>query len=168
MKGFTFLLIAAGIYVIYHYVPTEAKHKALAAVGVADFFQETLPRFLREKLSIPENPAVMRQKLIDELSKSVDAIDRELNSVSPPTAGGKAEAPIKLPAPGEIKKKIEKARELLSKSEETLKQLEGINSGEGILRKAVLGLVDKLLPATEENKAGGSESGGYCACPSKP
>ncbi|MBI2055708.1 MAG: hypothetical protein HYT42_02340 [Candidatus Sungbacteria bacterium] len=160
MKGFVFLLIAAvGIYAIYRYVPTETKRKTLAAVGAADFFQETLPRFLREKLSIPENPEVKRKKLIDELSKSVDAIDRELNTVSPP-ADTKAEAAVKLPTPSEIKGKVEEVRELLSKSEETIKQLGDANSGESVLRKAALGLVDKVFPPAVENSGGRT-----AACP---
>ena len=147
------LLAGVGIYAVIRYVPAETRHKTLSAIGVADFFQETLPRFFRAKLSIPENPEVKRKKLIAELSRSVDAIDRGLNAVSPP-ADAKAKAAVKLPTPGEIKGKVEEVRELLSKSEETLKQLADANSGESVLRKAALGLVDKVFPPAVESGGG--------------
>lgn len=163
MRKFLYLLIiGAVVYYAVYQVPQETKERALAAIGLADFFQETLPRYLREKLSIPENPVVKRQQLLDQLSSAIGNIERELEVVSPAVANG-APAPT-LPPPKTIREQIEKTRDFLAQSETVLEDLQKANPGQGIFQKTAERVLDKILPASVSDEAsigvGGDASGG--------
>ena len=166
MKRFFYLLLAAAaVYGVVRYVPAEAKERALAAVGLGDFFKETLPVFLRAKLSISENPVTKRAKLLRELSSSVGEIERELEAVAPARSDGAAAAFPPLPSSAEIRERIERSREFLAKSEEALKALEDANPGKGLLEKAAERILDKILPPPSADAVGGDASGALNACP---
>ena len=167
MRKIAFLLIiAAAVYGYVYYVPVETKHNALAAIGLADFFQETLPNFLRQRLSIPQNPVVKRQKLLDELSGAIGNIERELEVVVPPNTNGQPLSALKLPSAQEIQERIEKTREYLAQSETMLEDLKKSNPGQGIFQKTAERILDKILPAPgpETGGIGGDTSGGVSEC----
>lgn len=154
MRGLFYLaIIAAAVYGIVVYVPAETKERALAAVGLSGFFEETLPGYLRSKFSIPENPVAKREKLLNELSAAIGNIGEELESVAPlavpapPAAGGKsktAEAPKA--APPELRERIEKTKELVRETESLLADLEKANPEQGFVAKAAERVLDKILP----------------------
>ena len=162
-----YLALAGGlVYVVFYRVSPQTRHSALASVGLDRFFEETAPRFLREKLAIPQNPAAKRKKLIGELSDKISAVERELEAVVP--AGDGSSAGAKLPASREIRARIEKSREALAESESLVGKLEEANSQEGILRKAAGRVLDKILPAPTPPEAGeavGADGAGrVCPC----
>lgn len=164
MRKLLYLAIAAGlVYVVVYKVPAETKRQTLAAVGLADFFSQTLPGYLRSKLTIPENPVAKRQKLLDQLSDTIGTIERELEAVLPPRTDG-ITLP-KLPPAKEIRERIGKSREFLAQSEDFLKELERANPGEGVIRKAAERLLDKILPPAEpagQAAIGGDAGGAEC------
>ena len=89
MKFLLYLaLIGAAAYAVAHYVPLETRQQSLAAIGLADFFQETLPAYLRSQLTIPENPVEKRQRLLSQLSGAIGNIETELEAVAPSAATG--------------------------------------------------------------------------------
>ncbi len=161
-----YLAVAGGlVYVVFYRVSPEMRHSALAAVGLDRFFEETAPRFLREKLVIPQSPAAKRKKLLGELSDTISAVERELEAVVPAEEGASAPS-AKLPPAPQIRQRIEKSREALAESESILGTLEEINSQEGLLRKAAGRVLDKILPAPTPPEAGEAASPGP-ACPCK-
>lgn len=164
MRRFFYLLLAAAaVYGAVRYVPRETRERALAAVGLSDFFKETLPTFLRTKLSISENPVTKRAKLLRELSSSVGEIERELEAVIPVSSDGTPTA-VPLPSSREIRERIERSREFLAKSEEALAALEDANPGKSVFEKAAERILDKILPPPSEG-LGGDASGGSYVCP---
>ncbi|MBI4132645.1 MAG: hypothetical protein HY473_00900 [Candidatus Sungbacteria bacterium] len=142
---FYFLIIAVGGYTVAHYVPSETKDKMLASLGVENFFRNTLPTYLRHKLSIPENPVAKREKLLTELSQNITGIERELAIVVPPRTDGTSSLP-KLPPAAEIIERIERSREFLANSESTLQELEKINPSAGLVQKTGERILEKVLP----------------------
>lgn len=168
IRGLFYLAIAGGlVYVVFYRVSPQTRHSALASVGLDRFFEETAPRFLREKLAIPQNPAAKRKKLIGELGDKISAAERELEAVVP--AGDGSSAGAKLPEPREIRARIGKSREALAESEALVDRLEEINASEGILRKTAGRLLDAILPVPTPPEAGeavGADGTG-AACPCK-
>lgn len=155
------------VYIVFYRISAETRHRALAAVGADRFVEETIPRFLREKLSIPQNPTAKRKQLLGELSEKIGAVERELEAVIP-AGDGKPSAGAKLPAEREIRDRIEKSRSALAESESLLDELGKINSGEGVVRKTVSRLLDTILPPSEPESPAGVDGavGGSaeCAC----
>lgn len=164
MRKFIFLLIAAAaVYATITVVPAEVRQRAFAAVGLAKFFQETAPRYLRSKLSLPENPVAKRERLLEELSQAIGEIERELEVAAP-----EASAPKRPPAPQtppgalerrELEKRIERTQELLAQSETVIGELREANPGQGLLAKATERVLDKILPAP---KSLGTADGAVC------
>lgn len=180
MKFLLYLaLIGAAAYGITYYVPAETRQQALGAIGLASFFQETLPTYLRAKLTIPENPVEKRQRLLGELSRAIGTIDEELEAVAPsagalPTpapgtsARPKAADAPKSPPPAEIRERVEKTRELLNQSEAVLQELEKANPQQGFIAKATERILDKILPPPPTARATdgiGGDPGGKPLCP---
>ncbi|MDP3727693.1 MAG: hypothetical protein Q8R35_03605 [bacterium] len=179
MRGLLYLLIiGAGIYGFVFYVPAETRERALAVVGLSNFFQETLPGYLRSKFSIPENPIVKRERLLAELSGVIGSIDREIGAVAPPAAavppppsGGAAK--MKSPPPpsaelAEIRERVEKTKELITESESILAELEKANPQQGFVAKAAERLLDRVLPPPAYQAAGngvGGDAAGGTLCP---
>ena len=168
MRKIFILFIAAGAaYAFVRYVPSEMKHRALGAVGADAFFRQTLPNYLREKFSLPENPVVRRQQLLNELTGRIKDIERELEVVAPPATDGESPPPVAKSA--EVRPRIEKSRELLAESERLLGELEAANPGESTFRKAADRLLAKIFPPPASGVAdgvGGDAAGGTeCACP---
>lgn len=160
MKSFLYLaLAAAAIYGFSRLVPDGTTHKALAAVGLADFWDQKIPVYLRGKLSIPENPVTKRKKLLDELSQNLTGVERALEAVVPVTTTGSPTPLSSIPEKSEVRDRIEKSREFLAKSETALKELENANTGQGIFQKTAERLLDKILPPP----SGGSDA--VCASP---
>ncbi len=159
MRKLFYLAIAAAlVYVVVYKVPGETKRQTLAAVGLADFFSQTLPGYLRSKFAIPENPVAKRRQLLEELSKAIGTVERELEAIVPTVTNG-ITIP-KLPPPKEIQKRIEKTREFLAKSEETLRELGEANPKSGLLSRLGDRLLDRVLPPLPDSQAGGGGVGG--------
>ena len=157
MRKLLYLLIAAAaFYGVVRYVPPETRQQALAAVGLADFFQKTLPGYLRRKLSIPENPVAKRERLLGELSAAIGGIGEELAAVAaPPPAAGPGQPPKPKPAGApDLRARIEKSKELLQESEAVLAELERANPQQGFVAKAAERLLDKVLPLSPEVASG--------------
>ena len=143
MKTVFVLAIAAGlIYSAIRLAPEETR-SSLASIGLAQFFRQTLPGYLREKLAIPQNPVAKRAKLLEELTAAVTSIEKELEAAVPLKTNGLAPP---LPRPQEIRARVEQARELLANTEEKIRQLEGVSAGEGFLRQVGTRLLDRILP----------------------
>lgn len=185
MKLLLYLFFAgAAIYAFNRYAPDGTSERALAAVGLADFFQETLPSYARSKLSIPEDPAKKRERLLGDLSGALEGIEREIEGAAmlsssgasvPAATANRANKTSPLPkssVSAELDKRLEKAKELVSRSEDALGELEKANPQQGLIAKAAQRLVDKILPAAETSAAAGSlengvggDSGGEAVCP---
>ena len=161
MRKLLYLLIAAAaFYGVVRYVPPETRQQVLAAVGLADFFQETMPGYLRRKLSIPENPVAKRERLLGELSAAIGGIGEELAAVAapseapPPAAGPGQPAKPKPAGAPDLRARIEKSKELLQESEAVLAELERANPQQGFVAKAAERLLDKVLPLSPEVASG--------------
>ncbi|MBI4132229.1 MAG: hypothetical protein HY474_01210 [Candidatus Sungbacteria bacterium] len=177
MKSLFYLaLIGAVAYGIIHYVPAETRQRAVAAVGLSGFFEETLPSFLRSKLSIPENPVVKRERLLGELSAAIGgvaselgAIDSQTISLAPPAerTPAKSKNPAPLLTSQDIRQRLEKTKELLTESEAVLGELKQANPQQGFIAQTAERLLDKILPPTESNRdsAGvGGDAAGATLC----
>lgn len=146
MKTFFFLVIAGAVaYGIVHYVPGETKKSVLESVGLSRFFGETLPGFLRKKLSIPENPAEKRRRLAGELRTSIAETKRELDGLSQNSVGGVDVSPARAK---ELNAKIERAKEFLATSQAVITELEKSSSDESVFNKTAGRIIDKVLPMT--------------------
>ena len=171
MKALFYLIFfSLTVYGVVHYVPSEAKEKTLAAIGLSDFFQETLPGYLRSKFSIPENPIAKRERLLGQLSETIGNIEREieavapsLSAVPPPASGAPAKArsgetPPTV-TPEEFRERIEKTKELITESESVLAELEKANPQQGFVTKAAERLLDRVLPPPAYQAAGDGVGG---------
>ncbi len=148
MKALLTLFVIAGLgYGLVYFIPSEAKKRALASLGLSQFFGETLPHYLREKFRIPPDPAKTRRKLLEDLATTITSIERELEGVVPVTTNGE---PAKLPREEAIRAGVEKSRELLAKSEDVLRELTEANTGAGVVRTFAGRLRDKVLPPPAE------------------
>lgn len=168
-KLFYLVLMAGLVYGAVRYVPSETKTKVLASIGLDNFLRQTLPQFLRERLSIPENPIFKRKKLLDQLSETLGGIGRELEAVVPAESGDRPPARSLLPPAKDIRARVEKSREFLAQSELVLEELEAANPGQGIVRQAALRLLDIILPSSARPGEGESVGGGVmgdsdCKC----
>lgn len=172
MRKLIYLIIAGAlVYVVGWRIPPATKQQALAAIGAADFFQKTLPNYLRSKFSIPENTAAKRQKLLNELSQSIGNIKSEIGEKVAQGAGGAGVNVSKLPKPQEIQERLEKSREYIAKTEALINELKSANSGVGIFAKTAERVLDKILPPRELNDGTGGvggDSGGGTVCPPSP
>ena len=169
MRKLIYIIIAGSlVYIVGWRIPPASRQQALASVGVADFFQKTLPNYLRKKFSIPENTAAKRQKLLNELSQSIGNIKNEIEEKVTQGAGGAGVNVSKLPKPQEIQERFEKSREYIAKTETLINELKSANYGGGILTKAAERVLDKILPPRALNDGGGGvggDSGGGATCP---
>ncbi|MEK9147956.1 MAG: hypothetical protein AAB650_00805 [Patescibacteria group bacterium] len=163
-KLFYLALVIGLIWAGVRYIPAETKGQALAALGLSDFFSRKMPNFLRQKLSIPENPVTKRKKLLDELSQRVGDVERELEIAVPVATNG--EVPP-LPKTAEVRNRVENAREFLAQSEGILQKLDETNPELGIFQKTAERVLNKILPppAAGEGGLGGDASGAECICP---
>ncbi len=177
MKFLLYLLLTvAGAYATAHYVPAETRARTLASIGLSGFFEETLPTYLRSKLTIPENPVEKRQRLLSELSAAIGGIETELEAVVPPppissdvaeavpgqttTKTPAARSPTPPPAPkpitqSELRERMEKTKELLNQSETVLEELEKANPQQGFIAKATERILDKILPPPAPSASSG-------------
>lgn len=142
----TFIVIGAAAYALVNYTPDGAAHRALAAAGLSDFFENKAPAYLRDKLRIPANPVEKRKKLIDQLSQSLILAERELEAVAPASPTGTPVPLAEIPGKAEIRSRIEAARESLAKSDAALKEIEQANAGQSIFQKTAERILDKILP----------------------
>lgn len=196
MKFLLYLALSgAAAYTVVHYVPPETRQRALGAIGLADFFQETLPTYLRSKLAIPENPVEKRQHLLNELSAAIGNIGAELEAVAPSPSAHSTDAPggeqgrttssgqatkapsAKSPTPPpaakpitqpELRERVENAKELLNQSETVLAELEKANPQQGFIAKATERILDKILPpppAAATADGIGGDASGNPLCP---
>lgn len=152
---FSLIAIGAAAYALVNYAPDGATHRALAAVGLSDFFENKAPSYFRDKLRIPANPVEKRKKLIDQLSQSLIIAERELEAVAPASSDGTRVPLAEIPGKAEIRSRIEAARESLAKSDAALKELERANAGQGIFHKAAERMLDKILPPPAASTACG-------------
>jgi hypothetical protein len=141
---FFFLIAGAVVYGIARYVPAETKRNILGSSGLSRFFNETLPGFLRKKLSIPENPTEKRRRLADELTASITNVKRELDNLPKDGANKLDLSPARA---REISDKIEKAKEFLAASQAVVAELSKSSSDEGVLIKTAGRVIDEILPA---------------------
>lgn len=167
-KLFYLAIIGAAVYGFVYYISPEAKHRALAAVGLSDFFREKLPAYLRAKLSIQQNPVAKRERLLNELAAAIGGIERELDGASPAVSSPAGVATQKKSADsGEVRARLEKAKELLDQSEDALAELTRSNpEQEGILANAAGRLLDRILPSSAGSRAATDGLGGEgLTCP---
>lgn len=166
MRKLFWLLLAAGAIYGFLKIPAETKRRALAAIGVGEFFSTTVPSYLRDKLSISENPVAKRQKLLAELANNLDAIESELEPLSAPEPGASPPPPVPAPSPKDVAARVEKTRELLAKSDELLGELITANPGMGFFEKTSERLLDKVIPLSGSGADGvGGDAGGKAICP---
>lgn len=138
------MFIVGGVYALMRYVPADVKKQALGEIGAANFFQNTLPRFLRAKLSIAESPAKKREKLMKELAAAIGGIESEITAVAPPgTAAGSGAKPA---TEKEIGQRLSKTQELVEQSRAVLIELEKSNQNRGVFQKTAERILDKILP----------------------
>ena len=149
------LVIAGGAYAWFSYVPSGTAARGLAAVGLDQFVTETVPGYLRAKLSIPTGSAKKRERLIADLSTALDGITSELGSAAPSGAA--------LPPAASMRRHIGKSRDLAGQAQELVRELRGANAGDGIAREAAGRLLDRILPASPA----GDISNGAAVCPPK-
>lgn len=157
---FYFIVIGAAVYAYVHYAPAGTAERALDKVGLAHFFNESMPGYLRNKLRIPESPAVKRKKLVDDLVSTISEIKGDLQTIAASEAGSNVSPAAKLAQEKTIREKTEKAQESIAKSEETLKQLEANNAGGGVIGSVVANILEKVLPAPTPVPAVPISSGG--------
>lgn len=149
MKRFVAIVAIVGLgYLLYRVVPPETRARTLAGIGIPQFFGQTMPRYLREKLSIPQNPTAKRKQVLDELAGSVANIVDELDGAAPPNA------PI-ASLPPAVRQRVERARELALQSESKIRELEASNEDVGIFQKIAERIFDRVIPPPE----------GVCAAP---
>ena len=169
MRKLIYLIIAGAlVYIVGWRIPADSRRQALAAIGVADFFQKTLTNYLRKKFSIPENTAAKRQKLLNELSQSIGNIKREVGEKVAQGAGGAGVNVSKLPKPREIQERLEKSREYIAKTETLINELKSANYGGNIFNKAAERVLDKILPQKKLDGGAsgvGGDSDGGTTCP---
>lgn len=172
-KLLLFLLAVAAGYTLLRSVPAENWRQAWAAIGLADFFQQTLPQFLRAKLTIPESPVAKRAKLLRELSNQIAGVEQELEAIAPVSPDGRPAPSSRPPSGQEVQERIDRARERLAESESALEALREENLKSGIVGKAAERLLDKILtpelPAAQgsADSVGGDQEGGDgspCRC----
>ncbi len=162
-KLLVFLLAAAAVYTLVKLGPTDVKQRSLAAVGVTKFLKETAPRYLREKLSIPESPVAKRERLLKELSQHIGAIESELEAAAPEAGAAKPGEGRKPGGSEDLTKRIERTQELLAQSEVVIEKLKEVNPGEGLLAKAGERALDRILPVHSASREAGS-AGGTVQC----
>lgn len=160
---FYLLLAAAAIYAYVRVAPAGTAHRAFEAVGLANFFEQTIPDYLRGKLTIAEDPAVRRRKLVEELAEKISVAERELEAAVPVATDGQ---PQKLPSAEVIRERAEKTREALAESEDILTKFEAASAGEGVFRAAAGRILGAMLPASPPAPAPGT-NGGACPCAGK-
>lgn len=149
------IALAAVAYGLLRVVPAETRERALGAIGLSGFFRETLPSYLRQKLTIPSDPAAIRRRLVGELAEKIAAVEGELDAAVPAATDG---AVPSVASEAVVRKSIEHARKFLGESEDVLRGLEGANAGESPFREAARRLLDKILPPVDTG--GGSR----CQC----
>lgn len=158
---FYFFLAGAATYAYLSVAPAGTTHRGLEAVGLANFFERTIPDYLREKLTIGEDPALRRRKLVEELAEKISVAERELEAAVPVASDGR---PPKLPSAEVIRERAEKIREALAKSEEILTELKGASAGEGVIRATAGRILEAVLPVAAPIPTPGT-NGGTCPCP---
>lgn len=154
------LLAAAAVYAYLRFAPAGLTHRGLEAVGLAQFFERTVPEYLREKLTIGEDPASRRRKLVGELAEKISVAERELEAAVPVATDGQ---PQKLPSAEVIRERAEKTREALAESEEILNTLNAASAGEGVFRATAGRILDAVLPTPRLAPPPGIH-GGSCPC----
>lgn len=135
---FIIAIIAGGAYVTAHFAPQNLKSE-IFSTSIGKWVSQTLPRYLREKLSIPENPAAKRRELLDQLASSLSDVKRDLEKVVPTGSN--------LPSASAIQSGIAKVEEKLDATQSKLDELKSTNSGESVFRKFALRTVDAIFPA---------------------
>lgn len=137
-----FLLIIAviigGTYAAAHYAPQDLKSEIIDT-SIGRWMLVTLPDYIREKLSIPENPAAKRRELLDQLTSSLSDVKRDLERVVP--------AGQSIQDASAVRSSIAKAEEKLNETQVKLEELKSTKSGESVLRKFALRAVDAIFPA---------------------
>lgn len=133
-------VIAALGYAFARYLPAETREHILQATGAREFFEQTLPNYLRQKLTIPENPVEKREKLLSELSENIARAGGELGAVVPAAQG-------KLPSEAEIRTHVEQTQKLLTDAKAALTELKSINADSGVIQETAERVVNALLPS---------------------
>ncbi|GEM_PF-2138978 len=136
---FIVAFIVGGWYVAAHFAPQDLKSD-ITNTSIGRWVSETLPNYLREKLSIPENPVAKRRELLEQLTSSLALIKNDLEKAVP--------AGSSLPSASTVRSNIAKAEEKINATQVKLDELKSANSGESIFRRVALGIVDSIFPAT--------------------
>lgn len=159
-----FLIFSAGIWLGLKYVPVETKHKVMASIGVERFLRETAPKYLRQKLSIPEDPISKRKKILDEVSVKIEAAQLELEQLAPSDVKGASKAvPTKL-----VQEKSQAIGDILAETQVIIGDLQELNPQGGILQEAAERLLNKVLPLPVLGGANAQDAGtggqNQCQC----
>ena len=154
MKTLFYLLFVGGlIWGFIHYAPSGTTQRALTTVGLANFFENKIPTYLREKLRIPESPIEKRKKLMNQLSQNFTTVEHELEAVVPVSLTGAPVSLAEIPGKEEIRSRIEAARTSLAKSDSVLKELENLSASQSVLQQFTGRVLDKILPPTATSTA---------------
>lgn len=144
MRRLLVLAVILGFgYLAYRITPGEMRGRALASTGLPHFFSETAPRYLRQKLSIPQSPVAKRRQLIEELAGTVANIVETLDAAVPPGA------PAARPLPPSVRQGVERARELAVESEVKVRALEAVHADVGLLQGVAERALNRVLPLAE-------------------
>lgn len=161
-----FLILAAAIYIGVKYIPAETKQKTLASFGLEKFFRETAPRYLREKLSILEDPVSKRKKVLDQIGERIETVQLELKDLPPLDSKGVAR-PVTSKV---LQEKMEETRDILGETQAMLGELQELNPKGGIFQEAAERVLDKILPSPSAGTISpgtGSIDQAECKCPAQ-
>lgn len=142
-KLFLIGAVSIGAYFMYGYLPASWREQGKAVLAGINFSRLSPANLLpelkakaepyREKL-LPENPVKKRGELIQELTRHLETIERS----SPPTTAKERLA-------------IEAAT---TESKAILAELREENPKAGVINSALLGIIEKIVPAAENSNSG--------------
>ena len=145
------VVVIGGAVAAAYFAPQDLKVE-ISTTSLGRWVTETVPNFLREKLSIPENPVVKRRELLDQLTLSLLNAKHDLEKAIP--------AKQSLPNASVVRSSIAKVEETINATQAKIEELKSANSGESVFRKAALRVVDKIFPPATTTTA-------QCAATSK-
>ena len=138
----TLLMIALAV-AGWHYAPQNAKEGVLGIVGIAKRGNTAEVKHFIEDVVLPKDPAERRSALTSELEKNIAELKRRIVAGKDDIAAfGSSPAP-------DAKICAASSQDLISASEEIVKELESANKDMSVGEKATQRILDAVLPVKQ-------------------